>query len=88
MNPDRKYLVIDDYDSLSLIKCDNEEDQEIKKIIKEYGRLHFTKSNVMITKTRIYLLKLFIEKYKNQLNQNQLDSLNLVIKNVTSSCPF
>ena len=79
----RKYLSVDDLQAIGSIYCSNIKDKETKQIIRQFGRYSFVSSHHTNNKKRINILASFINKYKNQLNEKELDSLYHVINNVT-----
>ncbi len=82
-NANRKHMNCYDYDAIQDINCLNEQDKDIKRKILDIppqARYGFLSKN---GRKKLEMLNSFINKYENQLNQNQIESFKIVTKNVS-----
>lgn len=78
----RKSLSCWDYDAIRSIKCTVFEDKTTRRLILDFGTRCFISNSRSNNIKRFRVFQSFIEKYKNQLNEKQIDSFDLLIKNV------
>lgn len=82
MTKTRRSLNCWDYEAIRYINCSDLRQEQNKIHILDFGSRAFTTKSGMNNRNNLRILKSFIEKHKDQLNQNQIESFNLVIKNV------
>jgi len=69
----RRRLNEKDFEAIKSIQCTDEQDEKIKKKILKIG------NNSKLAKQKFEQFSVFVEKYKNQLNENQIESLEYII---------
>lgn len=81
----RKSLSCWDIESISSIKYQitDLEDQKTRRLILDFGPRCFISNSRKNNIKRLHILQSFIEKYKDKFNQKQIDSFDLLIKNVS-----
>ena len=78
----RKSLSCWDDDAIMSIKCTDLEEQKTIRLILDFTFSSFTSQSRKNNIKRLNIFQSFIEKYKDKFNQKQIDSFDLLIKNV------